>query len=264
MIIDLITKETTPIGPEMGFLSRLFGNGEKELPFDLSLLQVDMHSHLIPGIDDGSRAMDETIALLAKFEQLGYKKIITTPHILHEVYPNTEETIENILQEVLAQKQQAGLTIELAAAAEYYFDETVLSKAREKKLLCIGKEYVLVEFSFHTAPDAFEFSFFEMQTLGYKPILAHFERYPYFFGNMDKAVELRDKGINIQLNLNSLTGHYGFEVKKQAERLIDSGNVDFVGTDCHRMQHLLLLEENLKKSYFHKLGSLKLKNNSLL
>ncbi len=258
-----ITKEITLTAVDMGFFSRLFGNGEKEYPFDLSVLQVDMHSHLIPGIDDGSRSMDESIAMLAKFEQLGYRKVITTPHILHEIYPNTEEKITQGWQELVQFKNEVGLAIEVEVAAEYYFDETVIQKARENKLLSIGEQFVLVEFSFHTEPDAFEKSFFEMLTLGYKPVLAHFERYPYFFGNPEKAGELRQKGVNIQLNLNSLSGHYGLETKKQAERLIDAGNVDFVATDCHRMQHLMLLEKNLNKSYFHKLGSLKLKNNLL-
>jgi tyrosine-protein phosphatase YwqE len=102
-----------------------------------------------------------------------------------------------------------------------------------------------------------------MQMAEYKPVLAHFERYSYYHDSLDKAIELRSKGVNIQVNLNSLTGHYGPNVRKQAERLIDANLVDFVGSDCHRIQHLLHLEENLSLPYFHALSKLNLKNKNL-
>ena len=106
--------------------------------------------------------------------------------------------------------------------------------------------------------------FFEFLSQGYKPVLAHFERYAFLFGSIDKAAEWREKGINIQLNFNSLSGHYGPEVKAQAELLIDEKLVDFVATDCHRMDHLMILEANLKRPYIHKLAELNLKNRDLL
>jgi tyrosine-protein phosphatase YwqE len=234
-------------------------------PVDLSVLKVDMHSHLIPGIDDGSRNMDETIAMLAKFESFGYKKVITTPHIMGDFYKNTPEIILGGLEDVRSTAKQLGLKIEIEAAAEYYFDESLMDRLKRKeKLLTFGDNQLLFEFSMMSKPDQIEELLFEMLTQNYKPILAHFERYTFFFGSVDKAVEWRSKGIDIQLNLNSLTGHYGPDVKKQAERLVDSGAIDFVASDCHRMDHLMIMERNLQIPYFHKVLKLDLKNAELI
>ena len=246
----------------MSLFSTLFKKKSLEL-FDLSKIGIDMHSHLIPGIDDGSRSMDETIAMLAKFESLGYKKIITTPHIMQEVYPNTSEIINQGLKQVQETAKSLGLSIEIEAAAEYYFDDHLIQLIKHKDILSFGQNYVLVEFSFHTPPIFEDQLFFEMQMAKYKPVLAHFERYPYFHDSLDKAKEYREKGVNIQVNLNSFTGHYGPQVRKQAEKLIDANLVDFVGSDCHRMQHLMMLEEHLSNPYFHKLEKLNLKNGEL-
>lgn len=247
----------------MGLFSSLFSAKKQVLePFDLAILGTDMHSHLIPGIDDGARTMDETIAMLAKFESLGFKKVITTPHIMNEVYPNGPETILSGLTKVQETAKSLGLSISIEAAAEYYFDETLVQKVRNKEVLAFDK-YVLVEFSFHSQPEFEDQLFFEMQTAAYKPVLAHFERYPYYHGSHEKALYFKEKGVSIQMNLNSLTGHYGPHVKKQAELLIDHGLVDFAATDCHRIQHLMLLEEHLRNPYFHKLGELNLLNKSL-
>ena len=250
----------------MGFLNNLFGRKEEKLPpFDLSTLKVDMHSHLIPGIDDGSANMDETIAMLAKFESLGYQKVITTPHIMSDYYRNTPEIILSGLEKVKEAISTHNLKIKFEAAAEYYFDETLLERlAKKEKLLTFGDNYVLFEFSFHSEPNQVDKLFFELLTQGYKPVLAHFERYAFLFGKIEKAAEWREKGINIQLNINSLGGQYGPEVVAQSKALIDNGQVDFVGTDCHRMDHLMILEQNLSKPYIHKFESLNLKNASLL
>lgn len=122
---------------------------------------------------------------------------------------------------------------------------------------------LLFEFSFHSEPVRTEELFFELKTRGYKPVLAHFERYLYYLGKPEIANSLRENGVLIQLNLNSLSGHYGPEIKKQAEALIDNGWVDFVGTDCHRIEHLMLLESNLNNAYMHKLESITLQNQFL-
>ena len=247
----------------MGFLDR-FKKKEVLAPISLGGFKVDMHSHLIPGIDDGSRSMDETIAMLAKFESLGYKKVITTPHIMSDYYKNTPEIILGGLQNVRETAQKIGLSIEIEAAAEYYFDDAFMKKLKQKEsLLTFGERFLLFEFSFHEPPNQIDELFFELIGQHYQPVLAHFERYPYYFGSVDKAKAWRERGINIQLNLNSLTGHYGPQIKQQAELLIDAGQVDFVATDCHRMDHLMLLEKNLNLPYMHKLLSLPLKNSAL-
>lgn len=247
----------------MGLFSNLF-SGKKYSGFiNLSDLGVDIHSHLIPGIDDGSKSMDESIAMLYKFKELGYKKVITTPHIMSDTYPNTPEIILNGLQEVRNELKRINLDIEIEAAAEYFFDETIFEKIKNKTLLTFSGNHVLIEFSFFSIPNGEENMFFELLTNDYQPVLAHFERYGFLHGSVEKAEEWRNKGINIQLNLNSLSGHYGPDVKKQAEKLIDAKLVDFVGTDCHRIEHLQLLERQLSSKYFHKLMELPLKNRFL-
>ena len=251
----------------MGIFSRLFGKSEEERlpPVDLSILKADMHSHLIPGIDDGSRSMDETIAILAKFESLGYQKVITTPHIMGDYFKNTPKTILGGLENVQSTAQQLGLKIEVEAAAEYYYDESLMDRLRRKeRLLTFDDNRVLFEFSMMSKPDQIEQLLFEMLTQNYKPVLAHFERYGFFFGSVKQAEKWREKGIDIQLNLNSLTGHYGPQVRVQAERLVDSGAIDFVASDCHRIDHLMLMESNLHLPYFHKVLTLDLKNHQLV
>jgi len=248
----------------MGLFNR-FKSKEVLPKIDLSSFKVDMHSHLIPGIDDGSQSMDETIAMLAKFESFGYKKVITTPHIMSDFYRNTPEIILEGLEKVKQTAKRLNLKIEIDAAAEYYFDETLIEKLEKKeRLLTFGDNYVLFEFSFHVEPPQIDKLLFELLSQGYKPVLAHFERYMFLLNTPEKAKEWREMGINIQMNFNSLGGHYGPEIQKQAEWLVDNKQIDFVSTDCHRMDHLLILEKNLVNPYFHKLLELDLKNGDLL
>lgn len=247
----------------MGFLSNLFSKKEVLLPINLSVLKTDMHSHLIPGIDDGSQSMDETIAMIAKFKELGYKKIITTPHIMSDFYRNTPEIILGGLAEVREELKRINLDIEIEAAAEYYFDETLFHTLESDSFLTFNKNHVLIEFSFSAEPQGHEKLFYDMRIKGYKPVIAHFERYIYFHGSIEKAQEWREKGMLIQMNINSIFGHYGPGVKKQGEKLIDSGQIDFIATDCHRIDHLNLLEQNLSNKYLRKVIELPLHNINL-
>lgn len=249
----------------MSIFSKIFKKeGPKLDKFDLSEFEVDIHSHLIPGIDDGAQTMDESIAMLAKFESIGYRKVITTPHIMSDYFKNTPEIILTGLDKLTETKEKLNLKIEVEAAAEYYYDETLIARLQKKeKLLTFGDNYILFEFSFHSEPPETEKLFFELLTQGYKPVVAHFERYLFLKNNIDRVFKWREEGINIQLNLNSLSGHYGPQVLKQAKGLVDAKQVDFVGTDCHRIDHLMLLEENLRNPYLHKLKDLPLKNSTL-
>ncbi len=222
-----------------------------------------MHSHLIPGIDDGAPTMDHSIAMLNKFAQLGYRKVVTTPHILGEVHPNTPEIILNGLAAVQKELKALNIPIEIEAAAEYYCDESLLPKIKAKNILSFGQNYVLMEFGM-LSPSQYEGqALFDLQVAGYVPVLAHFERYPYYHGNFEKVEELRARHIKIQVNLGSLTGHYGPGVKKMAEELIKKGLVDFLGSDCHRMEHLLMIEKYLDAPIYDAIEKLQLLNPSL-
>jgi tyrosine-protein phosphatase YwqE len=183
---------------------------------------------------------------------------------MQDHYPNSPEIIKKGLEEVRAEIKKLNIPISIEAAAEYYFDEFLFNKIKEKNILTFGDNYVLFELSFVSKPQSLDQLIFDFKTNNYNPILAHYERYPYLFDDgMDYVKRLKDKGVKIQVNLNSLTGHYGKAIQKQAELLIDSKLVDLVGTDCHRIEHLETLESNLKGDYYHKLLDLDLLNRKL-
>jgi protein-tyrosine phosphatase len=240
----------------------LFGLFGSKTKADLSLLHTDIHSHLIPGIDDGAKTMDHSLGMVKRFADLGYKKLITTPHVMSDMYRNTPEIILNGLESLREEVKRMGIPIELEAAAEYFYDEMLFEKIERGEILTFGNQYVLFEFAFLQKPMRENELIFAFQSNGYKPVLAHFERY-VFYDSIKPAEEFKEKGVLIQLNLNSLTGHYGPQIKKQAERLIDAQLVDFAGSDCHRIEHLDVLEKHLSSRYFHKLLDLHLLNKTL-
>lgn len=238
----------------MGVFGRLFGRKkERDLePADLSILGVDVHSHLIPGIDDGAKTIEDSLNLLAEFEALGFQKVITTPHVMSDYYKNTPEIILGGLEEVRKAKNEKGLKIEIDAAAEYNLDADFEPQIDAETLLTFGDNYVLFELPFIAEPPMLNDIIWKLQTKKYKPILAHVERYPYWFNDWEKIKNLKDRGVFIQLNINSLTGHYGPEVKMLAEKLIDNNMVDLLGSDCHNMNHMGLTQRVRRKPYLHK------------
>lgn len=234
-------------------------------PADLSQVQVDIHSHLIPGIDDGAKTIEDSMRLLQRFAELGYKKVITTPHVMSDFYRNTPEIILSGLDKVRNELSKQNFSIEIEAAAEYYLDYELEKKIERKELLTLGGKYILFELPFVAAPDNLYKAVFDMQMNGYIPILAHPERYSYWYRSFDTYYELKEKGVLFQLNSISLTGHYSPETKKIAERMIDENLIDFVGSDCHHLHHLEILNHARTLKYFHKvIESGKLKNKTLL
>lgn len=237
----------------MSWLKNLFSSERDLEPADLSSLKVDLHSHLIPGIDDGSKSIEESISLLRRFKDLGFQHVITTPHVMSDFYRNSPETILSGLKDVQEECQKNKLGITIDAAAEYYLDEHLEEKISAKEVLCIGKDYVLFELPFIAEPQNLNEIIFAIQTNGYKPILAHPERYTYWYKNFDKYKDLKNRGVHLQLNILSLIGHYSPETKKIAERLIDEQLISFLGSDCHNMHHLELIEKARTKKYLHQL-----------
>ncbi|MCI5057968.1 MAG: histidinol phosphatase [Flavobacteriales bacterium] len=246
----------------------LFGLFKKKVvlePKDLSILKVDLHSHLIPGIDDGSPDLQTSLDLIEQFMSLGYKKIITTPHIMIDFYKNTPEIINKGLEDIRNAIAVKQWNIEIDAAAEYYTDEYFLKMIEEKNVLTFGDNYVLFELSFMQESPHFSEAIFQMQLGGYRPVLAHVERYPYWYNDYSKYKDLKDRGVLLQLNINSLSGAYSPATKKAAEHIIDEGLFDFIGSDCHHMQHLQMIDKARSLPYLHKvLDSGKLKNAELL
>jgi protein-tyrosine phosphatase len=230
----------------------------------LDWLEVDMHSHLIPGIDDGSKSMEESIELIRRMESYGLRKIITTPHVMSEYYRNTSEVILEGLQALKSAVEKEGIGIEIEAAAEYYLDELFLEKLkRGEKLLSIGNGLVLVETGFMNKPQMLLEVFFEMELLGYTPVLAHPERYQYLIGDKGLQTELTKREIFFQVNMLSFTGFYSKAVKNFAEMLLDEGKIKLLGTDCHNHRYLDTLETLPNVRYYNKIRNLELLNRSL-
>ena len=211
---------------------------------DLAWLQADMHSHLVPGIDDGSPDLATSIDLIKGFASLGYNKVITTPHVLWHVYPNTAETINSGIKEVKEAVKQANINIEVSAAAEYFIDDHFQELLKNKvPLLPVSGNMVLVEISMLTAPIDLHEVLFEMQMQNYQPIIAHPERYSYLSRKKEFFEELKTSGCFLQLNLLALVGHYGSSVQELAEYLMKKDYYDFAGTDLHHHKHLLALHK---------------------
>lgn len=224
-----------------------------DTPVDLSILGTDIHSHFIPGIDDGSKTIEESVEMITELYNLGYKKVITTPHIMGDFYKNTPEIILSGLETVRTALKNANIPIAIEAAAEYYLDFDLERKLDEGELLTFGKKSLLFELSYLNAPENLMHFLFKLQTMGYKPILAHPERYNFWHNDFSKYEDLVEKGVKLQLNINSLTGYYSLATKRIAEQLIDKKMISYLGTDCHHMGHINLIKNVVREPYLKKL-----------
>ncbi|MFT4854818.1 MAG: protein-tyrosine phosphatase [Algoriphagus sp.] len=248
----------------MGILDFLRGTPEQIEVLDLSWLEVDMHSHLIPGIDDGSKTMEESLELIKRLSSYGLRKIITTPHIMTEYYKNTPEIISMGLEDLRKAVKTEGISIEIEAAAEYYMDEILLEKIKDgERLLTFGENYILVETGFINKPQMLLETMFQLEMSGYKPILAHPERYQYLLADKGLLEDLADRKILFQVNLLSLTGFYSKPVKDFTESLLERDLVKFLGTDCHNVRYLDVLETLPKNKSYSQIKQARWMNTSL-
>jgi protein-tyrosine phosphatase len=253
--------------------SRLFGRRRKEdsqyahLPTpetpDWSVLGADMHSHFLPGIDDGSKDIADSLSLLRSMVDMGYKTIITTPHVFIDYYPNTTETIQNALKLAQNVLKENNINVELRAAAEYYMDDYFSNLLEKEPLLTIHKNEVLVEFSMVYEPPQLAQTLFKMQTAGYKPIIAHPERYIFFHRDISKYEELKDRGCLLQMNMLSIAGYYGQNVKMVAEQLLAKGLYDYCGSDAHHEKHISVLKAMACSRDYHKIAGYPFLNSRL-
>ncbi len=247
----------------MSFLSGIFKKSANTALLPSPLL-VDMHSHLIPGIDDGVDDFEESVAIVKGLKDIGYKKLITTPHIMSDFYRNEPEVILEGRDKLRAILKEREIDIEIEAAAEYYLDDHFENMLSKKNLLTFGDNYVLVETSYLNAPSNFIELIFNAKIAGYKPILAHPERYIFLYDDFGKYEELYGRDILFQLNLASLVGYYSKEAKKIAENLLKNNMVNFIGTDIHHIRHLDSLIASTQTPAFQAATGMKLLNNTLL
>jgi|YNPMSStandDraft_1061717.scaffolds.fasta_scaffold04213_7 tyrosine-protein phosphatase YwqE len=224
-------------------------------------IYVDIHSHIFPGLDDGCKSLSEAIEIAQKMYKLGYRKMIVTPHNQQDWFNNPPEKIIDALNKLNVAFSIHRLNMKLEAASEYYLDNLFLEQIRQKKALTFGKKYVLVELSPFIL-DKYLFQHLqEIINTGYIPVLAHPERYIYFYQQKDKYHKLHEMGVKLQLNLVALSKSVSNEMRSIAEYLVDEKLVSFCGSDSHSIKNPMILETLEKETlYLEKL----IKTNPLL
>lgn len=209
-------------------------------------LYVDIHSHCLPGIDDGAQHTNDSLDLLNGMHALGFKQVIATPHTFPGVWDNTTASIQKAHTLLNTEHPKMTETLKVNYASEYLLSEAVMELSRARDLLCINGKHVLVEMSYLNAPLALYDMIFQLKQDGYRPLLAHPERYMFYHNDFKHYEKLKAAGCDFQLNLLSTVGHYGESVTKIAEKLLSRGMIDYVGSDMHHKGHLKAFQSKLK------------------
>lgn len=221
---------------------------------NFSAIACDMHSHLIPAIDDGSQSLEESIVLIEGLHSFGYKKIITTPHIMFPGFENGPETILPGLELLRKELKARNIPVEIDAAAEYYYNEHFFEKIEQNDLMCFSGNKVLFELPTMNAPIDLRETVFKLTSNGYVPVLAHVERYPYLYEHgLDEFEYLRSMGVLLQVNIGTFVGVYKEQLKFIAYKLAEKEMIDLIGTDLHNERHLGYLDKALKDRKFLRL-----------
>ncbi|MEK8180245.1 CpsB/CapC family capsule biosynthesis tyrosine phosphatase [Flavobacterium buctense] len=207
---------------------------------------IDIHSHLLPGIDDGATSLENSLALIHQMSEMGFKNIITTPHIISNVWNNSESSILKKQLEVSNYLQEKNEITSFKAAAEYMMDDSFLKRIGTEKLLTLKDNYVLVEMSYLSPPIQLYDIIFEIQLAGYKPILAHPERYLFYHLNFKEYYKLKNAGCLFQLNLIATVDYYGKNVRLITDKLLSNDYYDFVGSDIHHQNHINAFKNKVK------------------
>lgn len=229
-----------------------------------NLFKTDLHSHLLPGIDDGVQSFEQAAQIIQQFVELGFTKAITTPHIMSDTYRNTPEIIQSKLDELRLYLKSRSIIFSVEAAAEYYFDEVTSAMAVQgKPFLTFGEKYLLFETNTFSDPLLLNDFIFQLKVKGYQPVMAHPERYKYLQNNLDRVQDLIDRGVLMQVNSLSLSGFYSRPVQKSAIELVKNKMVHFLGSDCHSPRQADLLKDSLRSKHFQKALELPLLNYSL-
>jgi len=234
---------------------------KRNLITDISWLGVDIHSHILPGIDDGAKEVGQSLSYITQMQQLGFEKLFFTPHIYTELYPNTPETILPALKSVQDGLVAASNPIDVGAAAEHMVDYSFEVK---EGLMCLPNKHILIEMSYLSETPNIEKVIFDLQIAGYNIVLAHPERYNFYHKTTDRYHRLREMGCLFQLNLLSIVGYYGKEVKLAAEYLLKNNLYDLAASDLHHDKHMSLLTRVVQNGDLYSLiGHYEFKNKLL-
>ena len=219
---------------------------------------VDIHSHILPGIDDGAKNLEESVKLIKMMRKLGFSKIIGTPHTYAGLFDNTKESIKKAFEKL---KKANVENISLHYSSEYMIDQSLIEKSINKDLLCLKDNYVLIEMSYMAAPIILYDAIFQLIHNGYKPVLAHPERYHFMYNNFKEYFKLKSLGCYFQLNLLSTVNYYGKNTTKVADKLLKNNLIDFVGSDIHSQKQISGFDRKLSIKEIGKLNESIEKNN---
>lgn len=199
---------------------------------------IDIHSHILPGIDDGSSNLEETIYLLENMKEMGFKQCIPTPHTLPHTWDNTKESIITCHKNTISNLPNSLQKMIPAVSTEYMIEGSFIERMKNETLLILKDNKVLIEMSYLNAPMDFKKIVFEIQMNGYTPILAHPERYSFYHQSMKDYEKIKELGCLFQLNLLSTVGYYGKNVSSVADKLLKQNMIDFTGSDIHHKRHI--------------------------
>ena len=206
---------------------------------------VDIHSHILPGIDDGAQKIKDSKFLLESMIDFGFSKVITTPHTMKNVWDNSTSSIGDAYNLVHSELPELSKQVSLQFASEYFLDENLIRLAQQEKLLSLKDNFILIEMSYLNAPIQLYDFLFELQLKGYQLVLAHPERYNYFHSNKKEYQKLKKAGCLFQLNLLSTVGYYGKNVAEIADYLLKENLYDFVGSDIHHKNHVAAFQNKV-------------------
>ncbi len=198
-------------------------------------MKTDIHSHILPSIDDGAKTTEEAISLAKEMHAWGFDRITCTPHIMR-LYPNTPDRIRSTFEKFQEDLALSGCPVELRVSAEYRLNPELWTEVMEKNwLMPIEDRYILMEFPIRDPHDMDGIKpldeFRKILSLGLIPVLPHPERYAWLPN--DELMRYIDAGVKIQSNYGSLAGLYGLQAQNKAQELLDKGLVTFLATDLH-------------------------------
>jgi tyrosine-protein phosphatase YwqE len=221
---------------------------------------VDIHSHILPGIDDGAQKIKDAEFLLESMIDFGFSKVITTPHTMKNVWDNTTTSIGDAYNLVHSELPELSKQVALQYASEYFLDENLIRLAQQEKLLTLKDNFILIEMSYLNAPIQLYDFLFELQLKGYQLVLAHPERYNYFHYNKKEFAKLKKAGCLFQLNLLSTVGYYGKNIAEISDYLLKNDLYDFTGSDIHHQNHIKAFQNKLAFNNGEKITEVMKKN----
>ncbi len=235
----------------MSILTRIFGSKKEQVKL---FYNTDIHCHILPGVDHGSRSIEQSLDMLRAEQEMGISRVILTSHVTAVTFENTRETLMDAFLKLKDAVTDAGLEMDLYLSAEYRMDEYFDKEYAADHLIPMPGNHILLENSFQQELMNLNDLLFDMQVKGYKTILAHPERYTYYSRRRKRYEELHNAGARFQINILSFTGYFGEEARESALWFAKNGMIDYLGSDMHNVKHAHIIMDYLNSKEWKKLS----------